>query len=131
MRRIGSGDRERTGVCGLCRSIWGCCNTLEACELDDGAFGAPHGALCSNYCAQVVTFIRYWQCEPLYREYLSCIRRMDMCNLSECNDFGTTFNDCLTPPQPNNANSCIFANNDTCDEPDRCVTGSDSNDCDR
>jgi hypothetical protein len=126
-------DHACDGYDGYQRSLAADCNstciTLQGCDLGDGAFGAPNGALCRNYCERAATVVRYWQCEPLYRDYLSCIRQVDMCNLSECNAFSIAFNDCLSPPQPDNADSCVHANNGVCDEPARCVIGSDTTDC--
>jgi len=108
-----------------CESL---CTTLDSC--DEGIFTSKTMS-CAESCVGLIDDDRYWNCEPLFRHYMICTAQMASCDTSECFSILSEFDDCFSVKDelPPSANSCALANNGVCDEPEMCLTGSDTNDC--
>lgn len=102
------------------------CDALTECG--ENLSSQPKGD-CEQACRNEATEDYYWKCEPRYRVLLDCYTHRVDCEESACSAELDAFTRCREEDLPANANSCNLANNGVCDEPNRCVTGSDTNDC--
>ncbi len=108
----------------VCENV---CAQLEECSL---TLFTGEASSCEASCVSVAEDEDYWSCEPLYRSLIDCYTTMTDCDASKCEGITTSYITCRDPEaEVTAADSCILAFNGECDEPERCLAGSDTTDC--